>query len=202
MTKTENGTNIASATASCTIFSCSSDIDLAPILFAGTATQYSASAISHETSIATQAGAPRDYAVLSACKAEATALPPLASCEELDRRMDELDESFQEALLRTIDERGLSDVQCYKKANIDRRLFSKIRGNRLYRPSKATVLAFAIALELDLRETESLLRKAGFALSQSSRFDVIVRYFIERGEYDIFAVNEVLFHYDQPLLGS
>jgi hypothetical protein len=127
---------------------------------------------------------------------------PTAAYGDLSSRLDTLDESFQQALFRLIDERGMRDSTCYKRAGVDRKLFSKIRSNPSYRPSKPTAVAFAIALELDLDQTLDLLRKAGYTLSHSSKFDVIVEYFIVNRRFDLRELNEALYEFDQPLING
>ena len=124
-----------------------------------------------------------------------------AAGKSLREYMKQMDRSFQEMLFDLIDESGMTDVECYKKANVDKRTFSKIKGNKDYKPSKQTVIAFAISLQLDMDTTQDLLATAGFTLSRSKVFDKIIRYFIHNGNYDIFEINEALFEFDQTLLG-
>ena len=131
---------------------------------------------------------------------------PCMSADEISSGLEEylsrMDEGFREMLLRKIDEKHMTDAECYKRANVDRKLFSKIRSRRDYRPSKETACAFAVALGLTLPEARALLEKAGFALSHSSKFDIIVEYCLAHRVLDVYEINEVLFAHDVPLLGS
>ena len=138
-----------------------------------------------------------------------TALPDLAqaapkpSSTALEAYLEQVkDESFSEMLLRLIDEKGMKDAECYKKANVDKRLFSKIRSNPLYKPGKQTALAFIFALELPYEQACEMLKKAGFAFSPANKADLICEYYIKQGIYNLFIVNGSLFDFDQPLIGN
>lgn len=132
----------------------------------------------------------------------ASVMPSVADTS-LEEYLKAMDKSFAYKLFDWIDERGMTDVECYKKANVDKRIFSKIKSNPgTYKPTKQTAVAFAIALELNLDETQDLLSSAGLTLSRVLVFDKIIRYFIQKEIYDIFAINEALFEFDQPLLGG
>ena len=120
----------------------------------------------------------------------------------LEERLKNKDESFSEMLLRLIDERGMKDSDCYNKANVSRKVFSKIRCDRNYHPKKETALAFALALELDIEGTQQLLRTAGYSLSHSNIADIIVEYHILNGIFKVSDINEMLYEYDQKLLGT
>lgn len=144
------------------------------------------------------AGAPQPKASMEIFREES--LEKLGE-ESLEDMLEHLDAGFSETLLTLIDRTGKKDSEIYKKANVDRKLFSKIRNNPAYRPSKTTAVAFAMALELDLDETQSLIGRAGYTLTHSSLFDIIVEYFIREKNYDINELNTVLFRYDQSLIG-
>lgn len=122
--------------------------------------------------------------------------------QSLEDALNEIDESFSQMVLRLIDQKGMKDSACYKRANIDRKHFSKIRSDIFYKPKKTTAVAIAIALELNLNETRELLMKAGLALSRSSKFDIIIEYCLLHGIYDIHQVNQLLFDFDQVTLGA
>ena len=148
-----------------------------------------------------------EYSVKSACEIAPTPIGAPLKCaraavgQSLREYLEEQDKSFRETLFELIDRSGMTDVECYKKANVDKRTFSKIKSNKSYKPSKQTAIAFAIALRLDLDETQALLATVGFTLSSSAVFDKIIKYFIINENYDIFEINEALFEFDQSLLG-
>ena len=133
------------------------------------------------------------YAVRAPAEAKETSLAAL---------LKQADASFSETLLMLIDQKGKKDSEIYKKANLSKQLFSKIRNNPEYKPTKPTAIALALALELNLEQTKDLIGRAGFALSNSSKFDLIIRYFIELGNYNVVEINIALYEFDQPLLGG
>ena len=132
----------------------------------------------------------------------APSAPPQKPKKTLADLLKATDKGFSETLLDLIAKTGKKDSEIYTRANVSRQHFSKIRGNKNYRPTKATALAFAIALELDLEQTKDLIGRAGYALTNSSKADVILMYFIGRGKYDLYEINMTLFEFDQPLLGA
>jgi O-acetyl-ADP-ribose deacetylase (regulator of RNase III) len=123
------------------------------------------------------------------------------SKRSLDDLIKNIDDSFSESLLRLIKEKNKTEVEIYKRANVDRKLFSKIRSNSDYKPSKITAISFAIALQLNLDETKDLIGRAGFALSHCSKFDIVIEYCIEDKIFDVFDINNILFNFDQHPLG-
>lgn len=127
------------------------------------------------------------------------AAPKAASLEDMLKRADA---GFTETLLKLIDKSGKKDSEIYKKALLTKQHFSKIRNNPNYKPTKPTAIALALALELDLEATKDLIGRAGYALTNSSKFDLIIRYFIEQGNYNVVEINLALFEFDQPLLGG
>lgn len=140
---------------------------------------------------------------LAVCSSVAMGAPaPSAAPIDWDELLDETDAGFSESLLKLIDKAGKKDSDIYKKANVDRKLFSKIRNNPAYKPSKITAVAFALALELNLEETQNFIGRAGYTLSHSSKFDIIIEYFIVNQNYNVFEIDAVLFRYDQPLIGA
>lgn len=126
---------------------------------------------------------------------------PGFSGRSLDEVIRGAGDTFQQKLFQLIDAKGMDEVTVYKRANIDRKVFPRIRCNRDYQPKKKTAVALAIALELDIPETEDLLSRAGFAFSPSNTFDLIIQFFITNRMYDIFEINAALFKYGQPVLG-
>ena len=125
----------------------------------------------------------------------------VSEVRSLEDAVKNLDKSFMELVFSFADQKGLSDVEVQKKANMDRKAFSKLKCGTTKNPSKSTALALAVALELNLDDTKDLLSRAGWALSPCSKQDLIVQYFIEREAYDIYEINLALFEHGEPLLG-
>lgn len=146
--------------------------------------------------------APRPIQAIAEKDAPCMMASPQAAAPSLDEMLSNLDAGFTETLLKLIDQTGKKDSEIYKKANVTKQHFSKIRNNPNYKPTKSTALAFAVALELDLKQTNDLIGRAGYTLTNSSKFDVIVTYFIREKKYNMFDINAALFQFDQSLLGS
>ena len=142
-----------------------------------------------------------DVSSMKKTKITKTMSSTIATNRNIDDLMNQIEETFSQRLLRMIDERGMSDSEVYNKAYVDRRHFSKIRNDINYTPNKKTVLAFSIALELSLDEAKDLLNSAGYALSRSSKTDIIVAYFLQNKIYDMFEINEILDAYGQAIFG-
>ena len=134
---------------------------------------------------------------------ECLSCAPMAASKamSLEDMLKQADAGFTETLLKLIDQTGKKDSEIYKKANISKQHFSKIRNNPGYKPTKPTAIALALALELDLETTKDLISRAGYALTNSSKFDLIIRYFIEQRNFNIVEINIALYEFDQPLLG-
>ena len=148
----------------------------------------------------------RDMEICESRCMQEEALPctpmPVSKSMSLEDMLKQADAGFTETLLKLIDKTGKKDSEIYKKANISKQHFSKIRNNPNYRPTKPTAIALALALELSLEDTKDLIGRAGYALTNSSKFDLIVRYFIEQGNYNVVEINIALYEFDQALLGS
>ena len=140
-----------------------------------------------------------DVSSMKKTKITKTMSSTMATNRNIDDLMNQIEETFSQRLLRMIDERGMSDSEVYNRAYVDRRHFSKIRNDINYTPNKKTVLAFSIALELSLDEAKDLLNSAGYALSRSSKTDIIVAYFLQNKIYDMFEINDILEAYGQPV---
>lgn len=154
----------------------------------------------------TEQAARREYGYKKPSETRLVPMAPPVESDGRDRRLQEMlahrDDTFSQAVLHWIDRKGFTDVEVYKRANIDRKLFCKLRCDVNYRPSKVTALALCLALRLNVDDTVDLLARAGYALSGSLEADIIIKCFIEEGEYDIFALNAALFANHQPCLGA